>query len=116
VKTKVLHYLAHGRRVAGTAVAFEGLDGAPGLFEASMEDLPGVIAALSADIEQEDVARRRDLAQRSWMECHHGRGHIAEQWREALENLDKVATGSAGTRRATRPTTPGARSSTTPPS
>jgi len=30
VKTKVLHYLAHGKRIAGTPIAFEGLSGAPG--------------------------------------------------------------------------------------
>ena len=30
VKTKVLHYLAHGKRVVGTPIAFEGLSGAPG--------------------------------------------------------------------------------------
>ena len=37
VKTKVLHYLAHGRRVVGTGFAFEGIEGAPGVFEVPLE-------------------------------------------------------------------------------
>src|SRR6202043_2767089 len=71
VKTKVLHYLAHGRRVAGTPVAFEGLEGAPGTFEAPLDELPLLVARLSTDIESEEEVQARAAAQRTWIECHH---------------------------------------------
>lgn len=84
VKTKVLHYLAHGRPVAGTPVAFEGLEGAPGLFEAPLETLPTLVARLTTVAEPAEAAERRSADQRAWVEWHHGREHIARQWTEIL--------------------------------
>src|SRR5207302_74530 len=83
VKTKVLHYLAHGRQVAGTAVAFEGLDGAPGLVEASLPRLPEVIARLVAVPESAAAAERRAALQRTWLERRHGRSRVRAQWAAA---------------------------------
>jgi hypothetical protein len=84
VKTKVLHYLAHGRRVAGTPVAFEGLDGAPGLFAATLDEMPALVATLTAEAESDAAAQTRSADQRNWFEWHHGREHIADQWKEIL--------------------------------
>ena len=89
VKTKVLHYLAHGRRVAGTPVAFEGLDGAPGLYCAPLDDQPALIGRLIAVAEPAEVSERRAAAQRAWMDQRHGGAHIARQWRDALQCLSR---------------------------
>jgi Glycosyl transferases group 1 len=85
VKTKVLHYLAHGRRVAGTAVAFEGLGDAPGLHEAALTALPALVGRLLAEPESPEAEHRRAAAQRAWVEAHHGRAHVREQWKELLQ-------------------------------
>jgi hypothetical protein len=89
VKTKVLHYLAHGQRVAGTVVAFEGLDGAPGLSTAPLSTLPGLIARMVASPETEHDAMVRRSAQFDWMNRHHSRDRAVEQWREVLECLNR---------------------------
>lgn len=88
VKTKVLHYLAHCRRVAGTPLAFEGLDGAPGIFEAPLESLPALVAELVERGESREAAQQRAAAQTAWMERHHGRRHVATQWQEILQCLN----------------------------
>jgi glycosyl transferase family 1 len=87
VKTKVLHYLAHGQRVVGTRVAFEGLDDAPGLSSATLSTLPDVVARLVASPETEQEAMLRRVAQFDWMNRHHARDRAVEQWREVLECL-----------------------------
>lgn len=84
VKTKVLHYLAHGRRVAGTPLAFEGIEGAPGLFEAALDDLPALVRRLCDEEETAEAAELRSEAQRSWMLCHHGPEHVAAQWNDVM--------------------------------
>jgi glycosyltransferase involved in cell wall biosynthesis len=84
VKTKVLHYLVHGRRVAGTPVAFEGLENAPGMFSASLDDLPELVRRLIATPEPEPEAELRVAAQRAWMVDHHAQAQAVRQWREAL--------------------------------
>lgn len=87
VKTKVLHYLSHGRRVAGTPLAFEGLAGAPGLFEAPLESLPALVASLTQTRGSTEASEQRANAQRAWMERHHGRQRVAGQWLEILRCL-----------------------------
>ncbi len=87
VKTKVLHYLAQGRRVAGTAVAFEGLDGAPGLVEAPLRDLPAVVGRLASTKDPPGVAAELAQAQRAWMAAHHGKAQAIDQWRAVLERF-----------------------------
>jgi len=89
VKTKVLHYLAHGRRVAGTPVAFEGLDGAPGLYCAPLEEQPALVARLLSVAEPADVAEQRAAAQRAWIDERHGGAQIGRQWRDALQCLSR---------------------------
>jgi hypothetical protein len=88
VKTKVLHYLAHGRRVAGTPVAFEGLEGAPGTFAAPLPELPDLVAGLAAATESIPAAEQRTEAQRTWMSQHHTRAQAVDQWRDALQCLN----------------------------
>jgi hypothetical protein len=87
VKTKVLHYLAHGKRVAGTPIAFEGLSGAPGLLEAPLDGLPDLVARIIAAPEAADAARSRVAAQHAWLTEHHGRPRIVDQWRNVLARV-----------------------------
>lgn len=87
VKTKVLHYLAHGKPVAGTRVAFEGLEGAPGLHEAELDALAPAVAALCDRLHSDPHGEERARAQRAWLNDHHGRAHVAEQWRSVLQCL-----------------------------
>jgi hypothetical protein len=90
VKTKVLHYLAHGCRVAGTPMAFEGIDGAPGLYQASLASLPALVASLTKTVESPESAHARAGAQRAWLEHHHGREQVAQQWKEVLQCLSRA--------------------------
>jgi glycosyltransferase involved in cell wall biosynthesis len=80
VKTKVLHYLAHGKRVAGTPTAFEGLERAPGLTAAVLGDLAEIVVEILRSPEAAEAARRRASEQREWLEAHHGRERVAAQW------------------------------------
>jgi hypothetical protein len=84
VKTKVLHYLAHGKQVAGTPIAFEGLSGAPGLLEEPLDGLPDLVTRIIAAPESAEAARIRIAAQHAWLAEHHGRPLIVDQWREVL--------------------------------
>jgi glycosyltransferase involved in cell wall biosynthesis len=87
VKTKVLHYLAHGRRVAGTPVAFEGIDDAPGLISAPLDELVAVVLELASTPETEADAAARASAQRGWLEEHHGPARIKAQLRQVVACL-----------------------------
>ena len=87
VSTKVLHYLAHGQRVAGTPIAFEGIADAPGLHSATLDDLPELVARLCREEESAPVAERRIRSQQEWMDTHHGRAHVTEQWKRVLACL-----------------------------
>jgi glycosyltransferase involved in cell wall biosynthesis len=88
VKTKVLHYLAHGKRIAGTPIAFEGLGGAPGLLEAPLAGLPDLVARIIATPESAEAAQSRATAQLAWLAKRHGRPLIVDQWRNVLACLN----------------------------
>jgi hypothetical protein len=68
----------------GTPIAFEGLSGAPGLFESALEDLPNLVIRMIAAQETTDAARARVAAQNAWLAEHHGRALIIDQWRKVL--------------------------------
>jgi glycosyltransferase involved in cell wall biosynthesis len=87
VKTKVLHYLAHGKPVLGTPTAFEGLAGAPGLHVAELEDFADAARELCREREAAEVATERSRAQKAWVEVNHGRTHVTQQWRMVLSCL-----------------------------
>lgn len=87
VKTKVLHYLAHGRRVAGTPVAFEGLENAPGVYAAPLDSLAALVSRLARETETAESAGDRSLLQREWVASQHGRGGVAAQWKAVLTGL-----------------------------
>jgi glycosyltransferase involved in cell wall biosynthesis len=84
VHTKVLHYLAHGRPVLGTPVAFEGLAGAPGLVPVSLDEFPQRLEALLDHPEPTADAVERARQQRGWLEVNHSHSHVVEQWRTTL--------------------------------
>jgi hypothetical protein len=92
VKTKVLHYLSHGRPVAGTPTAFEGIDGAPGILVAPLDELAAVVKHACQTVEDPRSAASRSAAQMRWVDEHHGRSHIAAQWREVLGCLPTSST------------------------
>jgi hypothetical protein len=87
VKTKVLHYLAHGRPVAGTPVAFEGLEDAPGLYAASLEDLAPLVSDLCANNKIDRSRCEKSHGQQAWVEQYHGRTLVSGQWRKVLDCL-----------------------------
>ncbi len=89
VKTKVLHYLAHGKRIAGTPIAFEGLSGAPGLLEAPLDGLSELVARIMATPESAEAAQSRVTAQLAWLAERHGRPLIVDQWRNVLACLNR---------------------------
>jgi glycosyltransferase involved in cell wall biosynthesis len=84
VKTKVLHYLAHGKRVVATPVALEGIENPPGVREAGLDDFLGVIVDWMSRDENWVTRRRREALQRAWVHERYGADRVAEQWREAL--------------------------------
>jgi glycosyltransferase involved in cell wall biosynthesis len=84
VHTKVLHYLAHGRQVLGTPVAFEGLAGAPGLIPVTLADLPRRLRRLIEQPESAADADDRARRQRAWLEVNHSHAHVVDQWRITL--------------------------------
>jgi hypothetical protein len=82
VKTKVLHYLAHGRPVLGTEAAFEGIAGAPGTIQRRLDEWPGALAgALSSGASKAGVRE----AQGRWYEEHCALPVIARQWQAVLD-------------------------------
>ncbi|MDA8066520.1 MAG: glycosyltransferase family 4 protein [Thermaerobacter sp.] len=87
VKTKVLHYLAHGKCVIGTPLAFEGLEGAPGLFSAELQEWCAFMPEIMKQVENDGDRRSRQGRQREWLEARHGRQVIAEQWRSVLGRI-----------------------------
>jgi glycosyltransferase involved in cell wall biosynthesis len=84
VKTKVLHYLAHGKRVVATPIALEGIEDPPGVQEAELDDFLGVIIEWISRDENPVARRRREALQRAWVRERYGADRVAEQWREAL--------------------------------
>ena len=84
VHTKVLHYLAHGRPVLGTRVAFEGLAGAPGLTTAPLAGFAQTLLRMLEQPESAAASSLRAESQRAWLELTHGRKHIVDQWRTTL--------------------------------
>lgn len=89
VKTKVLDYVSHGKLVVGTPVAFEGLDGCPGLVAASLEGFGSVVMQTLEALVRETVrqARQRRAAQREWVRAHHARPQSLHQWGTVLRSV-----------------------------
>jgi glycosyltransferase involved in cell wall biosynthesis len=91
VKTKVLHYLAHGKLVLATPVATEGLDGAPGVLVAQLDDFPAKVLEFLNRPEDVEAAQRRAQGQRDWIEREFGSERVLEQLREALGRVGVIA-------------------------
>lgn len=86
VKTKVLHYLAHGRPVIGTELAFEGIEDAPGLLAAPLEELPAICAEVAAG--RRSLPRPDPDEAAGWLEARHGADRVRDQWRLALARFE----------------------------
>jgi glycosyltransferase involved in cell wall biosynthesis len=84
VKTKVLHYLAHGKPVVATPVALEGILDPPGVHEAGLDEFLRVIIDWISRGEDPVARRRREALQRAWVRERYGPDRVAEQWRDAL--------------------------------
>jgi len=83
VKTKVLHYIAHGKPVLGTPSAFEGIHDAPGVTSLALEHLAAeMLPAVRAARADPGLAGR----QRAWFEAHHAPAVVDDQWRSVLES------------------------------
>jgi hypothetical protein len=83
VKTKVLHYLAHGKLVIATPVALEGIEDAPGTEATTLADFPSAILGWIGR-RDDPVDRRREALQRAWLDARYGHARVADQWRDAL--------------------------------
>ncbi len=92
VKTKVLHYLAHGKPVVGTPAAFEGIEGAPGTVSVPLDALPrAVLDAIGQERGGEERAALA-AAQARWLDAHHGERVVSTAWERALRAI--VAPGA----------------------
>jgi O-antigen biosynthesis protein len=85
VKTKVLDYLTHGKVVLATPVAMEGLDGAPGVHIAELDQFSACVLDHLSRFEEDDAARRRAETQRAWVHANYSAARVREQLRETLE-------------------------------
>lgn len=97
IKTKVLDYVSQGKVVVGTPVAFEGLDGCPGLVATSLEEFGSVVMRTLDALAHEtvDQAHRRRAAQREWLSAHHTRSRSVEQWSRVLQSVGILVIGEA---------------------
>lgn len=87
VKTKVLHALALGQRVVGTAVAFEGIRNAPGCVEERLEALSTTVRLLLEHPESEAERVVRQDAQAAWAKVQFDSRRLDEQWDEVLSRV-----------------------------
>lgn len=96
VKTKILHYLAHGRPVIATPSAAEGLDGAPGI---EVVELSGFVDAVVRFFERPNdlsADREREELQRAWLQAHNGADVVVRQWEEELLRLGLLEHSGSG--------------------
>lgn len=84
VKTKILHYLAHGRPVICTEVAAEGVETAPGLKVGRLDQFPRLISEVLEENRDPERAAARQQAQRDWLAKNAGAATVALGWQEAL--------------------------------
>jgi len=87
VKTKVVHALALGQRVAGTPVAFEGLGDAPGCVVAPLDRLAAAVAGLVARPEATEATLGRRRAQADWTSSLLDPDRLDRQWAGVLARL-----------------------------
>jgi hypothetical protein len=87
VKTKVLHYLAHGKAVLATPVAMEGLEGAPGVRTANLQHFTTCVQEFLSHREDVEAAERRAQAQQAWVQSRYGPARVAKQLKMALNRV-----------------------------
>jgi FkbM family methyltransferase len=81
VKTKVLHYLSHGKPVVGTPVAFEGIEDAPGIISVGLESFTDRVLEVLRD---PGLEAKCSAAQRDWLDRGHGRPAVVAAWGRLL--------------------------------
>jgi glycosyltransferase involved in cell wall biosynthesis len=84
VKTKVLHYLAHGKMVLATPVAMEGLEGAPGVRTADLEGFATCVLEFLSRPEETEAASHRADSQRAWVRTGYAPEKVANQLQNVL--------------------------------
>jgi glycosyltransferase involved in cell wall biosynthesis len=87
VKTKVLDYIAHGRPVLATPVAIEGIEDAPGVSTAELQQFGARLAELLSRHDDAGEEQNRQQAQQFWIRDRHGGDRVAEQWRTAFKRV-----------------------------
>lgn len=88
VKTKVLHYVALGRPVIGTATAFEGIEDAPGCRTAGLESFAEVVVDQLSSPPDEKGHARREALQRAWVSARFDERRLTAQWLAVLDRVD----------------------------
>ncbi len=86
VKTKVLHYVAHSKRVVGTPYAFEGLHRSLGMLECDLEDFAHTITEVLEQKENQYEESKRREAQADWLEQYFGKQNVVQQWTEVIQD------------------------------
>lgn len=103
VKTKVLHYLARGKPVVGTELAFEGIESAPACVIASLPEMPKVLRQLATDPGEQALLSRRAADAQSWVEQQHGALAVREGWARVLDRVGIGADRASGGRASPPP-------------
>jgi len=97
VKTKVLDYARHGRRILATPVAMEGIEDCPGVTVATLEKFLDVLLQLLEHPEDPTQEAARRAAQARWYEEHCGDSHLAEQWAAIMTRIGFPTGGARAT-------------------
>jgi hypothetical protein len=79
IKTKVLHYLAHSRRVIATPLAMEGIDDPPGVVTAPLEGFAEMVLDQLDEIETPVEAASRAADQHRWFAANHSASRTAQE-------------------------------------
>jgi glycosyltransferase involved in cell wall biosynthesis len=87
VKTKILHYLAHGKVVLATPIAMEGLEGAPGVQVAPLGDFAELVRRFLRRAKHDVADGKRAESQTAWIEAEYGASRVLAQLRDALQRV-----------------------------
>lgn len=84
VKTKVLHYFAHGKQVVGTKLAFEGLTLTSGMIECDLNNFAHKVQEVLETVEDPACTQDRLAKQSEWLDQFYGKEQVARQWNAVI--------------------------------